>query len=215
MKKPNYEKRPFELAIPNLSGDGIAETVTIQVEMEWDDEVKEWLLAPGAHRFIEDTQARYMGLILPHQMKELRERLGYTQTQMGELFQVGEKSWTRWESGKHRPTRSIGLLIQALYEGEISAEYLVKKAGMPAWAKRARPLHEFAWQAVLARLERVETKRQSAPFSVSGPQRPRWMPEAAGSPCHPMHIMRMDSVFVAKTGKLPVAAASMNLTIEA
>jgi transcriptional regulator with XRE-family HTH domain len=70
-----------------------------------------------------------MGLLLPAQFKKLRERYDYSQRQMGELFQMGEKSWTRWESGKHRPSRSINLLIRALYEGEISINYLLKRAG--------------------------------------------------------------------------------------
>ena len=78
--------------------------------------MKEWLLTPEAHQIIEETKARRMGLLLPAQMKELRERYKYSQKEMGELFQVGEKSWTRWESGKHRPSRSINLIIRALFE---------------------------------------------------------------------------------------------------
>src|SRR5258707_15459412 len=77
------------------------------------------------------TQPRHMGLLLPNQFKELRERYGYTQKEMGELFQVGEKSWTRWESGKHRPSRSISLLIRAVYEGELSLNYLLRRARKP------------------------------------------------------------------------------------
>ena len=109
----------------------MAEVITIPVKVEWDDEIKEWLLTPEAIRQIEDTKARHMGLLLPAQFKELRERYGYTQKQMGELFQVGEKSWTRWESGKHRPSRSNNLPIRALYDGEISINYLLKRAGKP------------------------------------------------------------------------------------
>jgi DNA-binding transcriptional regulator YiaG len=84
---------------------------------------------PEAHEMIEDTKARHMGLLLPAQFKELRERYDFSQKEMGELFQVGEKSWTRWESGKHRPSRSINLLIRALYEGKIPVNYLLKQAG--------------------------------------------------------------------------------------
>ena len=73
-----------------------------------------------------------IGLLSPAQMKELRERFDYSQREMGELFQVGEKSWTRWETGKQRPSRSMNLLIRALYDGEISINYLLKRAGKPS-----------------------------------------------------------------------------------
>ena len=83
-----------------------------------------------------------MGLLLPGQFRELRERYDFTQKEMGELLQVGEKSWTRWESGKHRPSRSINLLIRALHEGKISVNYLLERAGKlkreePAWTGEA------------------------------------------------------------------------------
>lgn len=131
MNAPKFETQQFEVSIPDLSGEGIAQVITIPIQVEWDEEVKEWLLTPDALRKIEDTKARHMGLLLPAQLKELRERYDYTQKEMGELFQVGEKSWTRWESGKHRPSRSINLLIRGLYEGEISINYLLKRAGKP------------------------------------------------------------------------------------
>ena len=121
----------FEVLIPNLDGTDIAERVKVPVTLEWDEEVKQWLLTPEAHQIIEDTKARRIGLLLPAQLKELRERYDYTQKEMGELFQVGEKSWTRWESGRHRPSRSINLLIRALYEGQISINYLLRRAGKP------------------------------------------------------------------------------------
>jgi len=121
----------FEVLVPNAGGTGVAERVTVQIPLCWDKELEQWLLTEEAHQIIEDTKACHMGLILPQQMKELRERYGYTQAQIGELFQAGEKSWTRWETGKHRPSRSINLLIRALYEGKISINYLLEKAGKP------------------------------------------------------------------------------------
>jgi transcriptional regulator with XRE-family HTH domain len=122
----------FEVLIPNLDGTGIGQRVKVPITLEWDEEVQQWLVTPESHELIDRTKARLIGLLLPDQLKELRERYDYTQKEMGELFQVGEKSWTRWESGKHRPSRSINLLIRALYEGEISINYLLKRAGKPA-----------------------------------------------------------------------------------
>lgn len=121
----------FEVCIPDLPGNAIAERIMVKIPLEWDEEVKQWLIGAEGNQIIEDTKARHMGLLMPEQMKELRERYDCTQTEMGELFQVGEKSWTRWETGGHRPSRSINLLIRALYEGELSIDYLLKQAGKP------------------------------------------------------------------------------------
>lgn len=121
----------FEVLVPNMEGTEVEKKVTVQIPLAWDEEFGQWVLTPEAHQIIDDTKAVHMGLLLPAQLKELRQRLGFSQKQMGGLFQVGEKSWTRWESGKHRATRSINLLIRALYDGEISVNYLLKRAGKP------------------------------------------------------------------------------------
>jgi DNA-binding transcriptional regulator YiaG len=126
----NTKTEKFEVSIPNLDGTAVAERVPVEVPVYFDERIQEWVLTEAAHQIIDDTRARYMGLILPSQMKELRERLGFSQSQMGQLFQIGEKSWSRWESGKHRPTRSMGLLIMAAYEGKIPMDYLLSKAGL-------------------------------------------------------------------------------------
>jgi len=82
-----------------------------------------------------------MGLLLPEQFQELRERYDCSQKEMGELFQVGEKSWTRWETDKHRPSRSISLLVRALYDGDLSINYLLKRAGKAPPDECATPLY--------------------------------------------------------------------------
>ena len=79
----------FEVLVPNLEGTAIAERVTVQIPLEWDEELDEWLLSREAHEIIENTKARHTGLILPQQMKELRRRYGCAQRETGELFQVG------------------------------------------------------------------------------------------------------------------------------
>ena len=128
----NIRNEDFEVIVPNMDGTGVAEKVKVTIPVRWDEEVKEWVLTPEAHQIIDDTKARHMGLLLPAQLKELRHRYNFTQIEMGELFQIGDKSWTRWETGKQRPSRSINLLIRALYEGKISINYLLEMAGKPA-----------------------------------------------------------------------------------
>ena len=161
----------FEVLIPNLDGTNIAERVKVPVTLEWDEEVKEWLLTPEAHQMIEETKARRIGLLLPAQLKELRARYGYSQKEMGELFQAGEKSWTRWESGNHRPSRSINLIIRALYEGEISINYLLKRAGKPQREVEAYAVAKSPWFSICTTTEMpyvIVTNHESVQFQSKG-----------------------------------------------
>lgn len=122
--------QPFAIHIPDANGESAERTVMIDVPVRWDEVIEEWVLTEEAHEMIDRRKAIEMGLLSPDQLRELREKHGLNQKQMGTLFQVGEKSWSRWESGKHRPTRSINLLIRALYDGELSIDYLRKRAGL-------------------------------------------------------------------------------------
>ncbi len=145
----------FEVLVPNMEGTEVEKKVTVQIPLAWDEEFGQWVLTPEAHQIIDDTKAVHMGLLLPAQLKELRQRLGFSQKQMGELFQVGEKSWTRWESGKHRATRSINLLIRALYDGEISVNYLLERAGKPQQAETK--VESNLWVALLSSVAQQAT----------------------------------------------------------
>lgn len=122
--KTNLEMRPFDVRIPNLEGDGIAETIRIQVPVWIDLQSGEELLTPEALELIEKTKARRMGLMSPDEIRALRERLDVTQEDMSELLQIGAKSYTRWESGKARLSRSMNVLLCALRDGVITVEYL-------------------------------------------------------------------------------------------
>lgn len=122
--------QPFAIHIPDADGELTERIVSIDVPVLWDEIIQEWVLSEEAHEIIDKRKAQELGLLSPGQLRELRARHLQNQKQMGALFQVGEKSWSRWESGKHRPTRSINLLIRALYDGEISINYLREKAGM-------------------------------------------------------------------------------------
>src|ERR1051325_48488 len=123
------KKEEFEILLPKPDGSGTAEKIVVTVPVCWDEELQDWLMTAEGHEIIDNTKARYLGLLLPEQFKELRGRYGFSQREMGELFQVGEKSWTRWETGRHRPSRSMSLLVRALYEEELSLHYLLRRAG--------------------------------------------------------------------------------------
>ena len=113
----------FTLQIPDAKGK-IVRRVKVKVPVEWDEAIGEWMMTPEALRMVEDAKAREMGIIMPEEMKALRKNFGLTQSQMGALFQVGGKSWTRWESGKYRPSRVISLLIRAVADGHLAVDYL-------------------------------------------------------------------------------------------
>ena len=133
--KKGIKLRPFEVTIPTPDGESVADRIKIDVPMKWDEDIHDWTLTPEAESLIETTKARYMGLLLPEQLRSLRERLGLTQKAIGDLFQIGAKSWTRWETGAQRPSRSINLLLRAVYNGWITPQQLQDLGGATAPAK--------------------------------------------------------------------------------
>lgn len=125
MKMKNLKTVSFDVHIPNLDGDGIAETIPIDVEVYTDPETEEDILTPESLELIEKTQARHMGLMSAEELCELREeRLGLTQEEMSDLLQIGAKTYTRWESGRARPSRSMNVLLCALRDGQLDVNYL-------------------------------------------------------------------------------------------
>lgn len=125
-----------KVIVPAYGQKGYKIATEIKVPAWQDPETNEIFLDGEATAKIEEAKARYMGLLCPEQIKELRNHLGLTQKQISELLQIGPKSWTRWESGKERPSRSINLMLCALYQGELTIDYLEKQAdperrGMP------------------------------------------------------------------------------------
>ena len=110
--------------IQNLSGDGIAETIWVDVPA-WKDPASGQVFLDGhAREKIDAIKARHLGLLSAEHLRSLRAEIGVTQKGMAELLQLGEKSWTRWETGKERPSRSMNVLLCALYDGRLDVNYL-------------------------------------------------------------------------------------------
>ncbi len=105
---------------------GLASLKPIKVKVPaWrDPKDGEVYLDTEATALLDKAKARYMGLLTPEQIRALRERLGLTQKQISELLQIGDKTWTRWETGRERPFRSINVLLYALSDGKIDLTYL-------------------------------------------------------------------------------------------
>ncbi|TVP79361.1 MAG: hypothetical protein EA353_06250 [Puniceicoccaceae bacterium] len=130
------EERDFEVSIPTADGEAIAELVPIRIPMEWDEELQEWLMTEAGLKQVEETKARYMGLMLPGEIKALREKLRLTQKEISDVLQIGEKTWSPWETGRMRPSRSMNLLLRALDDGKITVDYL-KALAQPRVSWRA------------------------------------------------------------------------------
>ncbi len=128
----------FRVHIPNLEGDAIAEIVPIQIPVTIDPHTGEDMMTAEGIELIETTKARHMGLMLPEEIRELRQRLGLTQREISELLQAGEKSFTRWEKGHGRPSRMVNVILRALYDGKLTVEYL-----------RAQRQTSFDWRKIV------------------------------------------------------------------
>lgn len=110
--------------IPNSTGDGIAETLWVDVRAWQDPKTGQIFLDGEASDKLDAVKARYLGILAPVLLRELRNAIGVSQKGMAELLQLGEKSWTRWESGKERPSRSMNVLLCALFDGRLDVNYL-------------------------------------------------------------------------------------------
>ena len=129
MKTPPVEgweptKVTYPVAIPTLDGKSVSHTVDLEIDA-WRDAEGEIFLDGEAEEKIEAVKTRHMGLLTPHEIKEIRvSKLKATQKQISSWIQIGEKTWTRWESGRERPSRSMNVLLCALRDGKIDASYL-------------------------------------------------------------------------------------------
>ena len=134
MSKERTKLIEVPVRIPTLDGKGVAETVMVEVECTVDPTTGEELLSGQALAKLDQVKARYMGLMLPEEIRRLRQAQGLTQREMSELLQMGGKTFTRWESGLERPSRSLNLLLRSLADGKVNAAYLRSLRGpMPDW----------------------------------------------------------------------------------
>jgi DNA-binding transcriptional regulator YiaG len=112
--------------IPSSDGRSSIGKETIEVPAWRDPESGEIFLDDRAIAKIEQTKARLMGLLSPKEIKALRSRMGLSQAKISDLLQIGQKSWTRWETGRERPSRVINVLLRALADEKIDRNYLLR-----------------------------------------------------------------------------------------
>ena len=120
----------FDVAIPTLDGKSVAYTVPVEVVCEIEPHSGEEILTHESLALIEKTKARHMGLLAPEDIHQLRKRLQLTQKQFTEILQIGGKTWSRWETGGERPSRSMNILLRALWDEKLDIPYL-ESMGQP------------------------------------------------------------------------------------
>jgi DNA-binding transcriptional regulator YiaG len=162
--KPKVYTVEEEVLIPNLEGDGIAERIKVKIPVLRDARTGETTLTEEAFKILETTKARHMGLLLPEQIKALRARLNLSQKEMSQLLQAGEKSYTRWETGRARPSRMVNVLLRLLNAGNISVEALRRlRAGLAPHissdASALPPVHKYE---VIAKADAQTTSHKPA-----------------------------------------------------
>src|SRR5436309_2308283 len=64
------------------------------------DNCGQQMIPAALNRNLEELSMARQGLLLPAQIKAIREKLGLSQTAIAERLGVGEKTYTRWESGR-------------------------------------------------------------------------------------------------------------------
>ena len=124
MSKEMTRQIEVPVRIPTLDGTAVAETVMVEVTCTIDADTGDELLGKEAIEKLDQVKARYMGLLLPNEIRQLRQDNGMTQKEMSDLLQIGEKTYTRWESGRERPSRSLNLLLRSLRDGKVNTAYL-------------------------------------------------------------------------------------------
>lgn len=163
------EEMEVPVPIPTDDGSGIAETIFVQVMALRDPETGDFFLDGEALETIDKAKSRHLGLLSPDEIKALRQRLQKTQEQMSQLLRIGEKTYTRWESGRSRPSQVLNLLLLLLRDGRVSA------AQIQSYRKPS-----FNWQEAL----RLASTAVAVESPATEPAKPYTKPAPLSLPLH-------------------------------
>lgn len=166
--KPVTRKIPFDVYLPATAEKEAVFAVTIEIEVY--ENFGQEFLTPESSELIERTRARHIGFLHGKDIRDLRLRLGLTQDELSARLDCGEKSLSRWESGRGLPSGIVNKLLRLLEEGRVTPADLAAVSGpRPSWT--------------LA--ERFQTSRPSnvihCDFSKRGPTKPEvdeWFAQA-------------------------------------
>lgn len=74
----------------------------------------ERILSADLEARLEKERYKRLGLLLPEEIKEIRKRAGLSQTEIAKVLGIGEKTYTRWESGFSLQNKSSDNLIRLM-----------------------------------------------------------------------------------------------------
>lgn len=72
----------------------------------------EQIISLDLEQQLEKVRRERLGLLTPEQIANIRKSVGLTQIEMSQLLGLGDKTYTRWESGKSLQNKSSDNLIR-------------------------------------------------------------------------------------------------------
>jgi DNA-binding transcriptional regulator YiaG len=134
---PTTRKIPFDVYSPATAEKEAVFAETIQVEVY--ENFGQEFLTPESSELIERARARHMGFLHGKDIRDLRKRLNLTQDELSTLLDCGEKSLSRWESGRGLPSGIVNKLLRLLDESYLSPASLAAVSGpRPSWTLAER-----------------------------------------------------------------------------
>ena len=128
----------FEVADDGANPNAV-EHETVIPDAQWEEcsSCGEVVLSQDLDRRIEQWQYTREGLLTPGELREIRERLGLSQVEIAKRIGVGEKSYTRWETGFSIQSKANDNLIR-LFADDPDRFLTVSNAGRPGAALKKR-----------------------------------------------------------------------------
>ena len=123
-ERATREEMDVPVTIPTADGSGVEETITVRVMALRDPQTGDFFLDDEAMEAIDRAKSRHLGLLSSEDIRGLRAQLYLTQEEMSHLLKIGEKTYTRWETGRSRPSQAMNLLLLGLREGVIPVGWL-------------------------------------------------------------------------------------------
>jgi putative zinc finger/helix-turn-helix YgiT family protein len=100
-------------------------------------------------------------LLTAEEIRSIRQRLGKTQAQMGELLGIGEKTYCRWESGTHFQSEAFDRYLRLLEEP--SVVNLLNQIRLQKQGAERSAICRFTYVKISAYDSVSETRKRTAP----------------------------------------------------
>lgn len=110
--------------------DNVSEEAIYINDSEWFQcsECEEILIPPKLRERLDEARYSALGLLSPKSIQDIRVEAGLTQKEISEILGVGEKTYTRWESGRSIQNKSSDMLIRLFHKNsDMFLEVLAQK----------------------------------------------------------------------------------------